>query len=390
MGRPKKTLKIKEPVHIREMKLKDGNLSLYLDIYHKGVRKYEFLKLYLVPETDFAAKAMNAQTRKVAEKIKAERILALQNHGIDDWNNIKRSSMPLTTWLTEYENETANLALSTVLLRKKAHAKMNEFLMSIHRPTLALDELTKELCKDFVAFLRNASHNCYKDKTAATISQNTAGTYLSKISAALNKAVQEGIISVNPFCLLEARERIQQKESDREFLTKEELQRAIATPAYNDNVKRAFLFSCFTGLRLSEIRSFTPSKIHLYPDGKTRYVETIMEKTHKKVVVPLSQEALKWLPETLQEDQPVFTLPVTASNISKIIACWMRDAGIDKHITYHCSRHTFGTLMLTLGSDLYTTSKLMGHSNIRTTEIYAKIVDQKKIDSIALLDKLYD
>lgn len=83
MGRPKKVIKVKEPIRLRERKLANGNLGLYLDIYVKGTRKYESLGLYLIPEKDSMAKQMNAHTRQVAEKIKADRIIALQNRGVN-------------------------------------------------------------------------------------------------------------------------------------------------------------------------------------------------------------------------------------------------------------------------------------------------------------------
>ena len=105
MARPKKQLKLKEPIRLREKKLVDGNRSLYLDIYHRGTRKYEYLKLYLVPENTPDDKERNKETLKVAEQIKAERILALQSRGIEGWESIKKSSMPMVLWLEkEYEN----------------------------------------------------------------------------------------------------------------------------------------------------------------------------------------------------------------------------------------------------------------------------------------------
>ena len=72
------------------------------------------------------------------------------------------------------------------------------------------------------------------------------------------------------------------------------------------------------------------------------------------------------------------------------IKVWAANAGIQKDITFHTARHTFGTMMLTLGADIYTTSKLMGHTRIATTEIYAKIIDKKKNDAMGLIDKFFD
>jgi integrase len=113
-----------------------------------------------------------------------------------------------------------------------------------------------------------------------------------------------------------------------------------------------------------------------------------MQKTQKWINVPLSDEALRWLPVKEDLDEPIFHLydPV---NIEKHIAIWMRNAKIDKHITYHCSRHTFATMMLTLDVDLYTVSKLLGHSKITTTQIYAKIIDKKRVDAVSKVDGIF-
>lgn len=99
MARPKKQVKLKEPIKIRLKSLADGNKSIYLDIYYKGVRKYEYLKLYLVPEINPVCKEQNKQTMAIAERIKAERIKALHGHGIQDWETVKQGSMLLTTWI---------------------------------------------------------------------------------------------------------------------------------------------------------------------------------------------------------------------------------------------------------------------------------------------------
>lgn len=76
--------------------------------------------------------------------------------------------------------------------------------------------------------------------------------------------------------------------------------------------------------------------------------------------------------------------------INRHLAAWSLKAGIKKHVTFHTARHTFGTMMITLGADLYTTSKLMRHSRTTTTEIYAKIVDKKKDEAMGLIDKFFD
>ena len=123
--------------------------------------------------------------------------------------------------------------------------------------------------------------------------------------------------------------------------------------------------------------------------GKGKYVRTIMEKTNKLVNVPLSKEALNCLNEKEDPNEPIFTLPGTPT-VCHDIRKWMQNADIKKHISFHCSRHTFATMMLTLGVDIYTTSKLLGHSNVSTTQIYSKIVDEKKVEAVNKVDSLFD
>lgn len=146
---------------------------------------------------------------------------------------------------------------------------------------------------------------------------------------------------------------------------------------------------CFAGLRLGDVRALTWNKVFLASDGKTKFVRTIMEKTNKLVNVPLSKEALNCLNEKEDPNEPIFTLPGTPT-VCHDIRKWMQNADIKKHISFHCSRHTFATMMLTLGVDIYTTSKLLGHSNVSTTQIYSKIVDEKKVEAVNKVDNLFD
>ena len=165
----------------------------------------------------------------------------------------------------------------------------------------------------------------------------------------------------------------------------------MATPCRLEIVKHAFLFSCFTGLRYSDIKSLLWSEIHTAVDGKTRYLEHKQVKTKKVVTVPISEEALKWMPKKQKDKEKVFhQLYITPTSVEALLDEWVKAAGIQKHITYHCSRHTAATMLLTLGADLYTVSKILGHSSIKTTEVYAKIVDKKKVETVNLVNNLFN
>ena len=386
MAKKKKEIKVKEPVRIREKTLGDGTISLYLDMYHKGNRKKEGLKLYIIPETTPAAKLQNKNTRRLAEQIKAQRILDIQKDGLVDWEKLKKSRITLVSWLEDFVTCEVQLSPSGVISKRNAKVRVEEYLASIGKPDMRLADVDREFCRGFVAFLRT----CKSHRGKETISDTTARLLMSRVAAAMNKAVVEGLIPNNPFKALESKEKPKITASRREFLTVEELKVLINTPCRCDMVKKAFLFSCFTGLRYSDMRSLLWSEVHTAADGKTRYIEHRQVKTKKTVTIPLSEEALRWMPKQVDGIDRVFhELKVSTSTVEVILKEWMKDCKIDKHITYHCSRHTAATTLLTLGANLYVVSKLMGHSSIQMTEVYAKIVDQKKVETMNLVNNLF-
>ena len=386
MAKTKKEIKVKEPVRIREKVLDGGTISLYLDMYHKGNRKKEGLKLYIIPDTSPAAKLQNKNTRKLAEQIKAQRILDIQKDGLVDWEKLKRSRTTLLSWLEDFVTCDEKLSPSGVRPKRNAKDRVKEYLASIGKPDLLLSEVDKEFCRGFVAFLRTCK--IYKGKK--TMSDTTARLLMYRIIEAMNKAVVEGLIPSNPFKSLDAKEKPKMKNGRREFLTVEELKVLIKTPCRYDIVKKAFLFSCFTGLRYSDMKTLLWSEIHTTADGKARYIEHRQVKTKKTVTIPLSDEALRWMPkQTDGIDQVFHELKASVNTVEAVLKEWMKECKIDKHITYHCSRHTAATTLLTLGANLYVVSKLLGHSSIQMTEVYAKIVDQKKVETMNLVNNLF-
>lgn len=389
MARPKKQVKLKEPIKIRLKSLADGNKSIYLDIYWKGVRKYEYLKLYLIPETNPINKEQNKETMAVAERIKAERIKAIQGHGIQDWDSVKQGAMLLTAWIKKYCEGGVTTKKSSLHCRVEMLHTVEKYLDENKKTFITLEEVDADFCRGYVKFLRNFPNSHIIHGEPRPISQNTSSRYLGMFSTCMNNAVRQGIIRNNPVRELEPRERIQPKDGTKEYLTIEELRTLMATDSYRPEIKQAFIFACFTGLRLSDMYRISPMHIFKTPDGKGEYIDMEMKKTEKPVIIPLSEEAKRWLPDPKGFNVPFFDIPTTGTVIGRALRKWAEALGIDKHLSFHCSRHTFGTMMLTLGADLFTTSKLMGHSNIQTTEIYAKIVDKKKEEAINLIDGMF-
>ena len=142
------------------------------------------------------------------------------------------------------------------------------------------------------------------------------------------------------------------------------------------------------GLRVSDIERLKWGDIK--ESNGRKQIEIVMKKTQEPLYVPLSQCALDYLPErgNSTDEDNVFLYLTTDSRLNKHVAQLAASAGIKKHVTFHTARHTFATLLLTEGADLYTTSKLLGHTDISTTQIYAKIVDEKKQEAVSLLDNI--
>lgn len=223
------------------------------------------------------------------------------------------------------------------------------------------------------------------------LSTTTCRMFVNYFGSSLAKAVRDGLIEQNPFLLLEAKEKPQKRVAEREFLTIEEIKKVMNTPCRYELVKKAFLFSCFTGLRYSDMKALNWSEIHKAADGKTEYIDHIQVKTKDRVTIPLSEETKKWMPKREEGIDNIFhNLTITSTTVEVVLKEWMEAAGITKHITYHCSRHTAATMLLTLGASIYVVSKILGHKSIKMTEIYAKIVDKKKLETVNLVNGMFD
>lgn len=372
--------KLKEPVRIRFKQLSNGSKSIYLDTYKDGKREYEFLKLYLLPEYNAHLKAQNKVTLAAAEKIKSQRVIELTENAAGMKHTSQRSRLTLADWMQTYLEQQEKKGLRSLKLIRTV-----KDILAQYDKNARMRDIQKEFCLGFIDFLRNR----YKTRLGKPLTPKSMADYFGVLTGALNAAVRADVISENPVLKLTQTERIKVPESKREFLTIEELRLLIHTDCLREDVKRAFLFSCYCGLRLSDIYNMVWRDISL--DGEQWRVSVVMKKTATPIYLPLSGQAMNWLPErdkATDADNVFSTLPAEP-NINKTLKNWMDAAGITKHITYHCSRHTFATMMLTLGADLYTVCKLLGHSNVKTTQIYAKIIDRKKDEAIGLLDDAF-
>lgn len=144
-------------------------------------------------------------------------------------------------------------------------------------------------------------------------------------------------------------------------------------------------------MRYSDIKSLLWSEIHTAADGKSFYIEHRQVKTKNAVTIPLSDEALKWMPEQKDGiDHVFYELKISTSTLGVILKEWMKDCKIDKHITFHCSRHTAATLAISAGAELYSVSKILGHRNLVSTQVYAKVNLEKQMEAVNLTNGVFD
>lgn len=243
-------------------------------------------------------------------------------------------------------------------------------------------KVTLRMVESFKNFMLTAPQGGNK---SGIVSQNTAATYFAIFKAAVHQAFIDGYLDIDIAAKVKG---IQEEESRREHLTIDELNILAATPCDYPMLKRAALFSALTGLRHCDIMKMKWSE--LSKEGEHYRINFNQKKTGGVEYMPISDQAYLICGEPRKPDQLVFEGLQAPSWINKPVKRWVEAAGIKKKITFHMSRHTFATMMLTLGADLYTTSKLLGHVDVRMTQVYAKIVNKKKDEAVNLVNGLFD
>jgi len=234
------------------------------------------------------------------------------------------------------------------------------------KDVIRFNEIDRKFCLEFADYLRNI------------VSPNTGNGYFAKFKQALYKSIEDGIIDNNPA----ARITIKKKSTYREFLTLEEIKKIYKTNFYKPVLKNAFIFSCFTGLRFVDVKDIK------FKDVTNSFLIFKQHKTDEPLRIKLHSLAIKIIERQKtalkREEDLIFDLP-KYENCRYNMHLLIKKSGIKKRITFHSGRHTFATMCLTYDVDLYTVSKLLGHTDIKHTQIYAKLIDKKRD---AAIDKL--
>ena len=362
-------------VTLRKRKIKNGTqYSLCLD-YYPGYRDnttmkvitrealgiYIFAKPANQQERDF-----NARMMKKAEILRNRRYEAIfnENNGFFDKARMKGDFLAYFKKLADKKNS------------KWQHVYMHFHTFTQGKCTFG--EINVDLCNRFREYLLTAPQGLHKNRK---LHINSAANYWSTFRASIHTAYRDRKIKENPNGFLE---RIETIPTDKEHLSQDEVIRLASTPCSAPALKRAFLFSCLTALRKSDIKKLTWEEIQPYGSDGVMYVTTRMQKTKDFVHNPISEEALELIgysPDKRGKVFPDFKDSMTQAPLKN----WLKDAGITKHISYHCSRHSFACLQLDAGTSIAVVQRYLGHKNVATTEVYAKISDAQKPASVGCI-----
>jgi integrase len=365
----------KNNVVLREKELANGNISLYLDIYRDGQRSYEFLKLYINPKARTPIeKEQNKENRRLANRIRTDRENELNNlaFGYIPPAKQKVSFFEFAqTYLDNYTKKDTAMVKGAIEDFRKF---INEDYADIKPETLKVNQIDRIMVIKFIEFLQD-NHT-----------GEGANSYYGRFKKILNHAVAKNIIAKSP---------AQKKEPGdmeltckkplglrKQILTNEEIQLIAKAETKHPETKKAFLFCLCTGLRFIDVKSLKYSNI----DFSTARLQIDQQKTGKPVIVDLNKTALKLIGEPGKAENLVFDLP-ERKWATKTITNLVKKVGIQKHITWHCARHSLAVNLLTSEEkpDIKTVSSILGHSSTKTTEVYLHVVDELKKKAVNAL-----
>lgn len=385
--------------------------SLYLDFYPPITNpetgrqtRREFLNMVVFSETEYQEEWYEDKNQKQQRRIvpvlsntgkaKSRKLTVLEKQHNDNTKDLAEQirqrrehelNMPLIysdlerDKLLAKESGKGNFVeyFKTLADKKNGSDKKNwyivyKYLNDFTGGNLSFNNLNEKWAEEFRSFILDLkSYN-----SDNSLKQNSCAAYFTKFKTALKQSFKDRMIQED----LSARvSPIKVVETKRIFLTLEELKRLAKADCSYPILKKAALFSALTGLRYSDIRNMIWSNIEIIDDKPV--VRFTIQKTKAVETVWISEEAYTLLGMHGQPDEKVFPgFHITSTN-SRHLDRWLGEAKISKHITFHSMRHTYSCLQLSLGTSIYTLKSLLGHKSIRSTEVYAKIMDKSRQDA---------
>ncbi len=358
-------------VTLRSKAISGNRKTLYLDYYPPiphplsgKLTRREFLRLYTYDKVKLEVdRRHNKETIAIAQNIRALRQLEVQRGNYGFLSHVKSNS----DFIEYFSSIAKKRSGSNSENWQSAFQYLKDFT---NNKPIKFKEIDENFCNDFKEFLISSPSRKSKK---VTLSQNSAVSYFNKFKAALKQSYKDGYLEIDLNRRIDA---IKTTDTERQYLTMEELQTLANTECAIPVLKQAAIFSSLTGLRFSDIKKLRWCEIQ-QSQMEGYYIRFTQQKTKGTETLPIPQQAFSLLGESRMGNDPVFVgleYSFTQTELPK----WLIKAGITKEFTFHCFRHTYATLQLSLGTDLYTVSKMLGHREIKTTQVYAKIIDKQK------------
>lgn len=350
-------------VKLRKRKNSDGTTSLLLDIYHDSKRHYEFLKELKLckPQTPFD-RVENQNRIKLAEQIKNKREQQLQSDEYEITPAFKKN----IDFIQFFENYLNSYTKKDKRVMTGCFEKFKAFMIVAEIVSLTTKQINESLANEFKEYLEQ------------TLNGETPANYFKKFKKVLKHGVKQKVFSFNPAQELTAK---RNESIKKEILTFDEIQLLAGTPCTNDEVKRAFLFSCLSGLRFCDINVLKWQHIN------SNVLKITQQKTSKQVTINLNDNAIQLIGKAGNKNELVFQLP-SHTACTKGLDVWCKKAKINKKITWHCARHSFATNIIFYGSDVNSASSLLGHSSLAYTQRYLRVVNELKEKAVQNLPNL--
>lgn len=349
-------------VRIQQNKsIQTGRTSLVLDIELAGKRTKKALGLY------FKTKPTTEADRKERkEKLALAKRIALEKERelITNRHDIPEQYQTEADFLAYAWNYIA--AREGLIGTGKHIAAVRKFQVFLKRKSIPCYEINEALLRRYVLYLQ------------LHLNGESPHNYFEKLSQIIKAATEELYFRRNPTRNITVR---RSSYFQKEVLTAEELRLLWQTPCERAEIKRAFLFCCLTGLRWCDVKRLQPANIK----GATLHL--VQKKTKVALTIPLREEALLLLQEQRQGGERLFHLP-TYTNCMLWLGKWKAVAGIEKHLTWHCGRHSYGTLLVSNGVDISIASKLLGHTSLAHTQRYVRVSETLKKEAIEKIPRL--
>jgi len=323
-----------------------------LDYILNGKRKRDIIKDITFYPDD--TKEIKKEKERIVEKIRSQLEIELGNTN----NGMVSRQLQKGNFITYFEKLGNNKKGNT----KSTWDNTLKHLYEFQGNKINFEDISTVWLENFIKFLKNKE-----------LANNSIITYLNKINAALNQAVKEKIIFENS---LKHINKPKKEETDIVYLLEDEIQKIIDTKFWDNEAKNAFLFGCYTGLRASDIQNLK------WTDIQENQIKKSQIKTKNIAYIPLNPNSKMILEKQKHNQKFVFKLSNHTSSLNRTIKKMIKLTDIKKDVHFHCSRHTFATLLVTAGTDIFTIAKLMGHKDIKSTMVYAKVIDKKKEEAV--------